>query len=331
MAAGLMVGKKSALGLALGVAAWAGAKWLGRRRPKTAAGVVMNAIPNVAAQVSLVEEKAIVPALAVPPGPSIPMAEERLPSVMIYQQPVEMPSCSTTADGMVWFALFNDGPQGMGRVAPPANAPGLGLAKIALPEKTGGGEVFNGGPLPESFFSEAPEAGNADEGKPSVNETAADATLVPMAPELPEAKQQPSAKESPAEQPVSPLPTFVLPKKRASGELPKTWFVPPAWNQFTLRPKADAGASSVHRSILPHEAMEQNQGRSRWPLVTAATVIVLAVVALAVFGAGLDGGFVNEWRQHWSHPQAATVTDDNDIGLWVKDTAKVAASPSSPR
>jgi hypothetical protein len=252
---------------------------------------------------------------------------------MVYQQPAEMPSSSATGDAMVWFALFNDGPQGMGRIAQPGEAPSAALAKIALPENAGGGEVFNGGPLPESFFSESPYSEEAEQESEAVLSElpAAPVEAMPMAAEpKPEENPGQAAPES-CMKPIvaSKTPDFVLPKKRAEGESPRAWSVPPTWSQFTLRPKVDAGGSPMHRSILPHEAMEKGHGRSLWPLVTAAALIVLALVALAIFGSGLDGGFVGEWKQHWSHSRAAA--DDDDVGLWSKEVAKVAASPTTGR
>jgi hypothetical protein len=330
-----MVGKKSALGLALGVAALAGAKWLGRRRPKHAGGAELSPPLHAASGAAMVNEQEVDPAFTPVPVSPAPNAEERLPSVMVYQQPAEMPSSSATGDAMVWFALFNDGPQGMGRIGQPGEAPSPGLAKIALPENAGGGEVFNGGPLPESFFSESPDSENVG----LESEAVLSEPTVDPAPEMrvsseskPEEKPGQVASEIPMASIVaSKAPAFVLPKKRAEGESPRAWSVPPTWSQFTLRPKVDAGGTSMHRSILPHEAMEKGHRNSPWPLVTAAALIVLAVVALAIFGSGLDGGLVSEWKQHWSHSPGGAAPDDGDVGLWSKDVAKVAVSPTAAR
>lgn len=409
VAAGLVVGKKSVLSLALGVAAVAGARWwLGKSPPPSE---VIEAEPkgvesepllgggeSLLAPLPTAEEPLTGEGVEQPfseatgaegevktPGDIGPLSGE-LPPVaatfepamssemlfeaepvyptVIYQQPGEMLSCNAAPESMVWFAMFNDAPQGVRELPPAPDA----APQAALLETPPLNQSEQSSELPETFFSEAPEPPTEDEGAklakaltealksveplaiaspatPTPAQPAFDlgSEPPPLAPVSPVAEPLAAESELPADalappqviaKPVETAPHCIarpttsstLPQRRAEGETPKAWVSPVSDGQAVGRLPKGAGGKASHRSILPHEALGSAGASLRWFLVVAVMVLFLTVAAVVVVTGGWDGDLMTEFKQRWLNlrPAAATAMDGDSKG-------KVGASPTATK
>jgi hypothetical protein len=360
MAAGLLVGHKGRVGLALGVAAVAGARWL--------MACHENRVQLGTPENDLSKANGVVPAL---PEPSLNVLDESFaattvvvappPPVMIYEQQGDMPSRNGAQEGSVWYALFNEAPQGINdapcRAAPPEGA----QIPVGPPENgIALDDVFDAGPLPGSFFSESPGIVESVEGGDAGGPGAVvfpepppqDAAVMPSNPwaaSLPAKK--PMGEQAQQIEPMSPLSQIVAkPQTAAAERVPRFPFetssplidaatgrrlalvLPLPERKLSVQPKKEAAEAPVHRSIVPHEMLVEYKAPRRWPLVVAASALVLVAVLVMAISAGMDGGLVKEWKLRWMGlGSAQNATEEADTGLWSRDTSKVVASPTAPK
>jgi hypothetical protein len=366
MAAGLMVGRKGMVSLAVGVAAMAGAQWLLKRQkrkqsapalpapvapPQAGTSPADSAGPDCPAQQPVVAS----------PFAQLDLKPEDTSPVLIYEQQPEMPSRSALPAGTVWFALFNEAPI-VSLEGPPPGAAHSSESLPTPPEELQ--PEFDLEALPESFFSEAPGKTDAMEESGAADGPAYAASDVcpimsafelervnvvsdphpapvpdttdeaPESPPLLDENPQIVAKASATELECVARPVFsnTLPQKREAGEFPKAWMVVPVPAQTSLQSKKNPAplpaTAAVHRSIVPHESLTPPKTPRRWPLVAGAMVLLLAVLAIVVVTTGMDGGKVKEWRLRWLNSHSNVQVEDTDAGLWIRDGSKTASAPS---